>query len=109
MTRAVVTFTTLAPHFIGRFEKGVDYIGNLAALDAELAKHAAVISHFGTYKLSLHSASDKFSAYPLIAKHWGKRFHIKTAGSSYFEALRVLAKYEPDFFFENLCSWTRTL
>jgi hypothetical protein len=98
LTRNGVTFTSLAPRFIGRFEKGVDYIGDLQALDAEVAKHAAVTTHFGTYKLSLHSGSDKFSVYPLIAKYWGERTHVKTAGTSYLEALRVLAKCEPDLF-----------
>jgi hypothetical protein len=97
-TRKGVKFTSLAPRFIGRFEKGVDYIGDVDALDAELAKHAAVTAHFGTYKLSLHSGSDKFSVYPLIAKHWGERIHVKTAGTSYLEALRVLAECEPDLF-----------
>lgn len=98
LARRGVKFTSLAPRFIGRFEKGVDYIGDLQVLDAELARHAAVTAHFGTYKLSLHSGSDKFSVYPLIAKHWGDRIHVKTAGTSYLEALRVLAKYEPDLF-----------
>jgi tagaturonate epimerase len=98
LTRRAVRFTSLAPRFIGRFEKGVDYIGDLNALDAELAKHAAVTAHFGTYKLSLHSGSDKFSVYPLVAKHWGQRIHVKTAGTSYLEALRVLATHEPDLF-----------
>jgi hypothetical protein len=70
----------------------------LNALDTELSKHAAVTAHFGTYKLSLHSGSDKFSVYPLVAKHWGERIHVKTAGTSYLEALRVLAKHEPDLF-----------
>jgi hypothetical protein len=98
LTRRNVKFTSLAPRFIGRFEKGVDYIGDLNALDAELAKHAAVTSHFGTYKLSLHSGSDKFSVYPLVTKHWGELIHVKTAGTSYLEALRVLATHEPDLF-----------
>jgi tagaturonate epimerase len=98
LTRLGVRFTSLAPRFIGRFEKGVDYIGDLNALDAELEKHAAVTAHFGTYKLSLHSGSDKFSVYPLVAKHWGERIHVKTAGTSYLEALRVLATHEPDLF-----------
>jgi tagaturonate epimerase len=98
LTRAGVKFTSLAPRFIGRFEKGVDYIGDLAALDAEMAKHAAVTTHFGTYKLSLHSGSDKFSVYPLIVKHWGSRLHVKTAGTSYLEALRALAVAEPALF-----------
>ena len=98
LTRLGVHFTSLAPRFIGRFEKGVDYIGDLDMLDAELAKHAAVTAHFGTYKLSLHSGSDKFSVYPLITKHWSKRIHVKTAGTSYLEALRVLTKYDPNLF-----------
>lgn len=98
LTRLGVRFTSLAPRFIGRFEKGVDYIGDLKALDIEFAKHAAVTSQFGTYKLSLHSGSDKFSVYPLIVKHWGERIHVKTAGTSYLEALRVLAMHQPDLF-----------
>jgi hypothetical protein len=98
LTRLGVRFTSLAPRFIGRFEKGVDYLGDLNALDAELEKHAAVTAHFGNYKLSLHSGSDKFSVYPLIAKYWGERIHVKTAGTSYLEALRVLAEHEPDLF-----------
>jgi hypothetical protein len=48
--------------------------------------------------LSLHSGSDKFSVYPLITKHWGERIHVKTAGTSYLEALRILAEYEPELF-----------
>jgi tagaturonate epimerase len=98
LTRLGVRFTSLAPRFVGRFEKGVDYIGDLDALDLELQKHAAVTAHFGTYKLSLHSGSDKFSVYPLVANYWGERLHVKTAGTSYLEALRVLAKCEPDLF-----------
>ena len=98
LIRKGVKFTSLAPRFIGDFEKGVDYVGDLNALDIELEKHAAVTSHFGNYKLSLHSGSDKFSVYPLVAKHWGERIHVKTAGTSYLEALRVLTKHEPDLF-----------
>ena len=98
LTRRGVRFTSLAPRFVGRFEKGVDYIGDLELLDAEMAKHAAVTAHFGTYKISLHSGSDKFSVYPLIRKHWGDRLHVKTAGTSYLEALRTLAVVEPELF-----------
>ena len=98
LSRKGVKFTSLAPRFIGRFEKGVDYIGDLNALNVELSKHAAVTAHFGMYKLSLHSGSDKFSVYPLIAKHWGERIHVKTAGTSYLEALRALAVTEPNLF-----------
>jgi hypothetical protein len=97
LTRRGVRFTSLAPRFIGRFEKGVDYIGDLEALDAEMARHAAVTAHFGTYKISLHSGSDKFSVYPLLAKHWGRRIHVKTAGTSYLEALRTIGTANPEF------------
>ena len=105
LTRLGVRFTSLAPRFIGRFEKGVDYIGDLNALDIELEKHAAITKYFGTYKLSLHSGSDKFSVYPLVAKHWGERIHVKTAGTSYLEALRVLANHEPDLFLRIYELW----
>ena len=98
LTQIGVHFTSLAPRFIGRFEKGVDYLGDLAGLEVELARHAAVMAHFGTYKLSLHSGSDKFSVYPLIAQLWGERLHVKTAGTSYLEALRLLAFTEPALF-----------
>jgi tagaturonate epimerase len=107
LTRLDVRFTSLAPRFIGRFEKGVDYIGDLAALDLEMAKHAAVTTHFGTYKISLHSGSDKFSIYPLLAKYWAGKVHVKTAGTSYLEALRIIAYHEPDLF-EKIYELSRT-
>jgi tagaturonate epimerase len=98
LNRLGVRFTSLAPRFSGRFEKGVEYIGDLVALDAEMAQHAAVMQHFGTYKLSLHSGSDKFSVYPLLRKHWGNRMHVKTSGTSYLEALRTLTETNPALF-----------
>jgi hypothetical protein len=98
LNHAGVRFTSLALRFPGRFEKGVDYLGDLAALDAEMARHAAVTAHFGSYKISLHSGSDKFSVYPLLVRHWGSRIHVKTAGVSYLEALRTLADAAPTLF-----------
>lgn len=100
--RLGVRFTSLAPRFPGRFEKGVDYIGDLDALDAELACHAAVMRHVGGYKLSLHSGSDKFSVYPLLVRHAGRSVHVKTAGTSYLEALRVAARLDPALFRQAL-------
>ena len=93
-----VRFTSLAPRLPGQFNKGVDYIGDLAALEAEIEKHVAVMRHVGGYKLSLHSGSDKFSVYPLLARHAGSAVHVKTAGTSYLEALRVAAQLDPPFF-----------
>jgi tagaturonate epimerase len=98
MQRLGITWQSLAPRFVGRFEKGVDYIGDLDDLDGNLAGHAAVMRHFGGYKLSLHSGSDKFMVYPLAARHAAGLVHLKTAGTSYLEALRVWAMVDPDAF-----------
>src|SRR5205085_10833879 len=63
-----------------------------------LADHTAVMRRLGPYKLSLHSGSDKLSIYPTFARVTQGRFHIKTAGTSYLEALRVTAQREPALF-----------
>jgi hypothetical protein len=102
MRRLGVEWVSLAPRFVGRFEKGVDYIGDMDELDRCLAEHATVMKHFGGYKLSLHSGSDKFSVYPLAARYTGGLVHLKTAGTSYLEALRVWAKVDPALFREIL-------
>jgi hypothetical protein len=100
LRRLGVEWVSLAPRFIGRFEKGVDYIGDPAAFEADLAVHAAIARRFGPYKLSLHSGSDKFSIYPAAMRQTQGRVHLKTAGTSYLEALRTVAAVEPDFFLE---------
>jgi hypothetical protein len=102
LKRLGVAWVSLAPRFVGRFEKGVDYIGDLTEFEAELARHATVARYFGGYKLSLHSGSDKFSVYPIVVRHTEGRVHLKTAGTSYLEALRVMAQVEPEFFREIL-------
>jgi hypothetical protein len=99
LKRLGVAFVSIAPRFVGRFEKGVDYIGDAAALDADIAAHAAIMRHFGnTYKLSLHTGSDKFGVYPIAVQHTGGLVHLKTAGTSYLEALRVVAVVDPALF-----------
>ena len=98
LQRLGVHWISLAPRFIGRFEKGVDYIGDLAAFEADTARQAAVARALGPYKLGLHSGSDKFSVYPILARLAGQLVHLKTAGTSYLEALRVVANVEPALF-----------
>ncbi|MFP4345730.1 MAG: tagaturonate epimerase family protein [Anaerolineales bacterium] len=108
LQRLGVKWVSLAPRYIGRFEKGVDYVGigsargcssaELDAFGAEIASHAAIARAFGPYKLSLHSGSDKFTIYPIIAEHTHGLVHVKTAGTSYLEALRALAQVDPAFF-----------
>jgi tagaturonate epimerase len=89
---------SLAPRFIGDFEKGVDFKGDLAALDKSLADHAAIAKLLGPYKLSLHSGSDKLSMYASLARTTGGCFHVKTAGTSYLEALRCVARHDAALF-----------
>jgi hypothetical protein len=103
LSRLGVRWVSLAPRFVGRFEKGVDYIGDLGELRTALAGHAAVARTLGPYKLSIHSGSDKFSVYPLAAEAARGLVHVKTAGTSYLEALRTLAAgADPGLFREIL-------
>jgi hypothetical protein len=108
LKRLGVHWVSLAPRYVGRFEKGVDYLGDpsagsrqvLAEFEAELAKHAAIARALGPYKLSIHSGSDKFSIYPIFARLTGGLVHLKTAGTSYLEALRTVARVAPPLFRE---------
>jgi hypothetical protein len=98
LKRLGVQWVSLAPRYVGRFEKGVDYIGSLADFEAEFSKHAIIARALGPYKLSLHSGSDKFSVYPIAARHARGLVHLKTAGTSYLEALRAVAEIDAGFF-----------
>jgi tagaturonate epimerase len=93
---------TIAPKFTGRFNKGVDYVGDLAQFEKEFDEDLSVIAfailEFGladTLKLSVHSGSDKFSIYPiinrLIKKH-NAGLHVKTAGTNWLEEVIGLAE-----------------
>lgn len=101
--RLGVRWVSLAPRYVGRFEKGVDYIGSLSEFDADFAGHAAIAARFGPYKLSLHTGSDKFSIYGRAAaltrtQERGSLLHLKTAGTSYLEALRACAGFDVPLF-----------
>ncbi len=98
LRRLGVPVVSLAPRFVGRFEKGVDFRGDLSELVRTLDGHARVARAFGPYKLSLHSGSDKFSVYAPIAEATRGLVHLKTAGTSYLEALRVAAVVDPALF-----------
>ncbi len=102
LARLGVRWVSLAPRLVGRFEKGVDYLGDLEDLERTFVRHLAVARALGDYKISLHSGSDKFSVYRMAARHGGERVHVKTAGTSYLEALRVLAERETGLFREIL-------
>ena len=103
LRRIGVRWVSLAPRYVGRFEKGVDYIGDVPAFEADLAVHAAIartVVPGEPYKLSLHSGSDKFSIYPAFARQTQGLAHLKTAGTSYLEALRTISSLDADLFRE---------
>ncbi len=97
-----VKLQTIAPKFTGRFNKGVDYVGDLVQFEKEFNDDLAVIAHavrqYGlpaNLKLSVHSGSDKFSLYPIIRQalaRTGAGLHLKTAGTTWLEELIGLAE-----------------
>lgn len=97
LRRRGVTVQSLAPRFCGEFQKGIDYIGDLTQFEKELQEHADIAKYFG-YKLSIHSGSDKFSVFPIIGKYTEGLLHIKTAGTNWLEAVRVIAQVNPDLY-----------
>jgi hypothetical protein len=100
LKRLGVTWVSMAPRLVGRFEKGVDYIGDLDVFQKSFAQHVAVMRTLGPYKISIHSGSDKFSIYPLVAKLTDGLVHLKTAGTSYLEAVRAVSRIDPGLFRE---------
>ncbi len=102
LKRLGVQIVSLAPRFVGRFEKGVDYIGDVAAFEEQLRVHVAIARALGPYKISFHSGSDKFALYSAAARVAGDLVHLKTAGTSYLEALRTVARVQPALFREIL-------
>lgn len=92
---------TIAPKFTGRFNKGVDYVGDLLQFEKEFEEDVLVIDfaikEFGLpeeLKLSVHSGSDKFSIYPIMSKiinKYDKGLHLKTAGTTWLEEVIGLA------------------
>lgn len=100
LIRSGVRLVSVAPRFPGEFEKGVDFRGDEREIEHALADHAAIAKQLGPYKLSLHSGSDKLSIYGSLAKATEGRFHVKTAGTSYLEAIRVVAHHDAALFRE---------
>lgn len=97
--RIGVDFVSLAPRFIGEFQKGIDYIGDINEYERDIRVHAAIARKLG-HKLSIHSGSDKFSVFPCIGRYTEGDFHIKTSGTSWLEALRVVARKDSLLFRE---------
>jgi len=102
LAREGVPAETIAPKFTGRFNKGVDYVGDVAQFEREFESDIAAIrlavERYGLpagLKLSVHSGSDKFSLYPAIRRvlaRTGAGVHVKTAGTTWLEELIGLAE-----------------
>ncbi len=101
-----IPIQTIAPKFTGRFNKGVDYVGDIEQFEKEFSADLAVIAHAvqhynlpANLKLSVHSGSDKFSLYAPIRRSL-RRFaagvHLKTAGTTWLEELIGLAEAGSD-------------
>ncbi|MBB6145330.1 hypothetical protein HNQ77_003288 [Silvibacterium bohemicum] len=101
-----IPIQTIAPKFSGRFNKGVDYVGDVAQFEKEMALDVAAIAYavrqYGlpdNLKLSVHSGSDKFSIYPAIhatMRRFDAGVHLKTAGTTWLEELIGLAEADGD-------------
>jgi hypothetical protein len=102
LKRIGVSFVSLAPRFVGDFEKGIEYKGDIALFKDHYLRHVAIAEHFGFYKISFHSGSDKFRIYEAVGAMKQTHIHIKTAGTSYLEALKVAAMKNPPLFREIL-------
>ena len=97
-----IPIQTIAPKFTGRFNKGVDYVGDVVQFEKEFSDDLAVIAHAiaqyglpGNLKLSVHSGSDKFSIYAPMRRalrRTGAGVHLKTAGTTWLEELIGLAE-----------------
>jgi len=95
-----VHIDSLAPRFVGDFQKGVDYRGDLRDFREQLYEHAIIAQDFGNYKISIHSGSDKFSVFPDLGELARGGLHLKTAGTSWLEAMRLVALVNPSLYRE---------
>jgi tagaturonate epimerase len=91
---------SLALRFIGEFQKGVDYRGDLSEFREQFYQHAIIAQDFGNYKISIHSGSDKFLVFPVMGEMAKRGLHLKTAGTSWLEAMRLIALMNPSLYRE---------
>jgi tagaturonate epimerase len=100
LLRRGVKIDALAPRFIGEFQKAIDYRGPLEDFRKQLYQHVRIAKDYGDYKISIHSGSDKFSAFPAMGELAEGGLHLKTAGTSWLEAVRLIASLSPSLYRE---------
>ena len=106
LAKEKVPLQTFAPKFTGRFNKGVDYVGDLAQFEKEFEEDLKVIQWAvkelglpANLKLSIHSGSDKFSIYPIMGRlirKYDMGIHVKTAGTTWLEEIIGLSLADPE-------------
>ena len=95
-----VKIDALAPRFVGEFQKAIDYRGDLSDFRRQFYQHVLIAKDYGNYKISIHSGSDKFSAFPPMGELAEGGLHLKTAGTSWLEAVRLVASVSPPLYRE---------
>ncbi len=95
-----VRIDSLAPRFIGEFQKGIDYRGDLNKFREQFFQQVSIAQDYGNYKISIHSGSDKFSVFPSMGELAKEGLHLKTAGTSWLEAVRLIALKDPAIYRE---------
>jgi hypothetical protein len=90
-----VHIQSLAPRFIGEFQKGIDYRRDKESFRRQFYQHVLIAQDYGNYKISIHSGSDKFSLFSDMGVLSEGSLHLKTSGTSWLEAMRLVALRNP--------------
>ncbi|MCM8816640.1 MAG: tagaturonate epimerase family protein [Candidatus Omnitrophica bacterium] len=98
LIRRKINFQSLALRLPGKFEKGIDYKGDIKQFAQEIEIHNSIRRKLGPYKISLHSGSDKFSIYKIFREIFGDMIHVKTSGTSWIQAMKTIAVLDRDLF-----------
>ena len=95
-----VHIQSLAPRFLGEFQKGIDFRGDRETFCRQFYKHALIAQDYGNYKISVQSGSNKFSAFSHMGELSKGFLHLKTAGTGWLEAMRLIALVNPSLYRE---------
>ena len=95
-----VHIQSLAPRFFGEFQRGIDYRGDKEAFRRQFYQHVLIAQNYGNYKISIHSGSDKFSLLSDMGGLSEGFLHLKTSGTSWLEAIRLIALRNPSLYRE---------
>jgi hypothetical protein len=103
-----ITIDEIAPRFPGCFEKAIDYYSSIkngrrvndTREFEDYLRQIAEAAQKHQFRVCVHSGSDKFSVYPIIAQVLGDNFHLKTAGTYYLEGLKIIARHDFPLFME---------